>query len=55
MSAAPEDRLKAAIVHVTPFEQNCSLVWDEATKRGAMSSASSRPSRRSGSPSRRSC
>ncbi len=36
MSAAPEDRLKAAIVHVTPFEQNCSLVWDEATKRGAV-------------------
>ncbi len=33
---APEDRLKAAIVHVTPFEQNCSLVWDEATKRGAV-------------------
>lgn len=28
--------LKAAIVHVTPFEQNCSLVWDEATKRGAV-------------------
>lgn len=36
MSAAPEDRLKAAIVHVTPFEQNCSLIWDEATKRGAV-------------------
>ena len=29
-------RLKAAIVHVTPFEQNCSLVWDEATKKGAV-------------------
>jgi glyoxylase-like metal-dependent hydrolase (beta-lactamase superfamily II) len=36
MSAAPEDRLKAAIVHVTPFEQNCTLIWDEATKRGAV-------------------
>ena len=36
MNAAPEDRLKAAIVHVTPFEQNCSLVWDEATTRGAV-------------------
>lgn len=36
MTAAPEDRLKAAIVHVTPFEQNCTLIWDEATKRGAV-------------------
>lgn len=35
-AAAPEDRLKAAIVHVTPFEQNCALIWDEATKRGAV-------------------
>lgn len=36
MSAAPEDRLKAAVIQVTPFEQNCTLVWDEATKRGAV-------------------
>ncbi len=37
MSApAPEDRLKAAVVQVTPFEQNCTLIWDEATKRGAV-------------------
>lgn len=36
MTATPEDRLKAAIVHVTPFEQNCTLIWDEATKRGAV-------------------
>lgn len=28
--------LKAAIVPVTPFQQNCSIVWDEATKRGAV-------------------
>ena len=29
--------LKAAIVPVTPFQQNCTLLWDEATKRGASS------------------
>lgn len=28
--------LKAAIVPVTPFQQNCSIVWDEATKLGAV-------------------
>lgn len=28
--------LKAAIVPVTPLEQNCSLVWSEATKKGAI-------------------
>lgn len=28
--------LKAAIVPVTPFEQNCTLVWDDETKRGAV-------------------
>lgn len=28
--------LRAAIVPVTPLEQNCSLVWSEATKRGAV-------------------
>ncbi len=28
--------LKAMIVPVTPFEQNCSLIWDEATKIGAV-------------------
>lgn len=33
---APEVRLKAAVVPVTPFEQNCSLIWDEVTKRGAV-------------------
>jgi len=31
-----EPRLKAAVVQVTPFEQNCTLIWDEATKRGAV-------------------
>jgi glyoxylase-like metal-dependent hydrolase (beta-lactamase superfamily II) len=28
--------LKAAIVPVTPLQQNCSLVWSEATKKGAI-------------------
>lgn len=28
--------LRAAIVPVTPLEQNCSIVWDEATKAGAV-------------------
>jgi hydroxyacylglutathione hydrolase len=31
----PEPILKAAIVPVTPFQQNCSLVWCTATRRGA--------------------
>lgn len=28
--------LKAAIITVTPFQQNCTLIWDEATKVGAV-------------------
>jgi glyoxylase-like metal-dependent hydrolase (beta-lactamase superfamily II) len=28
--------LKAAIVPVTPFQQNCSLFWDDASKHGAV-------------------
>ena len=28
--------LKAAIVPVTPFQQNCTLLWDEASKAGAV-------------------
>jgi hydroxyacylglutathione hydrolase len=28
--------LKAVIVPVTPFEQNCALVWDAASKQGAV-------------------
>ncbi|MCK0209198.1 MBL fold metallo-hydrolase [Starkeya koreensis] len=28
--------LKVAIVPVTPFQQNCSIVWDETSKRGAV-------------------
>ena len=28
--------LKAAIIPVTPFQQNCTLIWDDATKVGAV-------------------
>lgn len=32
----PDAPLKAAIIPVTPFQQNCSLIWCTATKRGAV-------------------
>lgn len=32
----PSSPLKAAIVRVTPFEQNCTLIWDDVTKVGAV-------------------
>ena len=32
----PPVGLKAAIVQVTPFQQNCSLIWDDVTKKGAI-------------------
>ncbi len=36
-SAQPQrSGLKAAIVPVTPFQQNCTLIWDEETKAGAV-------------------
>ncbi len=35
-SAPTKSALKAAIVQVTPFQQNCTLIWDEATKSGAV-------------------
>src|SRR3954447_15205632 len=28
--------LKAAIVPVTPLQQNCSILWDEASQKGAV-------------------
>ena len=28
--------LEAAVVRVTPFEQNCTILWDEASRRGAV-------------------
>jgi hydroxyacylglutathione hydrolase len=35
-SGAAAKGLKAAIIPVTPFQQNCSLVWDPATMIGAI-------------------
>jgi hydroxyacylglutathione hydrolase len=35
-AAAAEPTLNAAIVPVTPFQQNCTLVWDPASMRGAV-------------------
>ena len=35
-AAKPASPLKAAIIQVTPFQQNCTLIWDEATKVGAV-------------------
>ena len=50
--------LKAAIVPVTPFQQNCAIVFDERSKRGAVvdpggdvDSDQSRPSQARGQPS----
>lgn len=35
--SAPENNgLRAAIIPVTPFQQNCTLLWDDATKVGAV-------------------
>lgn len=36
MEANNKTPLKAGIVQVTPFQQNCTLLWDEATKRGVV-------------------
>lgn len=35
-AAQSAERLKAGIVQVTPFQQNCTLLWDEATKKGVV-------------------
>ncbi len=35
-SSANIKGLRAAIVPVTPFQQNCTLIWDDATKTGAV-------------------
>lgn len=35
-AASPKSRLNAAILPVTPLQQNCTLIWDEATKHGAV-------------------
>jgi len=34
MSEQTETRLRGAIVPVTPFQQNCAILWDEASKAG---------------------
>lgn len=37
MSNSPDTKgLRAAIVPVTPFQQNCTLLWDDASKVGAV-------------------
>lgn len=36
MSAETQSPIRAAIIPVTPFEQNCSLVWCSKTMRGAL-------------------
>ena len=33
--AAPEPKLQVRIIPVTPLQQNCSLIWDTATKHAA--------------------
>ncbi|MFN3623700.1 MAG: MBL fold metallo-hydrolase [Hyphomicrobium sp.] len=35
-TSGPAKGLKAAIVPVTPFQQNCTLLWDPETKKGAV-------------------
>lgn len=35
-ATATDDRLRGEIIPVTPFQQNCSLVWDPRTMRGAL-------------------
>jgi hydroxyacylglutathione hydrolase len=36
MSGAAATRLRGAIVPVTPFQQNCAILWDEASKAGVV-------------------
>lgn len=31
-----QGRLQAGVIPVTPFQQNCTLIWDSETKRGAV-------------------
>ena len=40
-----QDGLQCEIIPVTPFEQNCSLIWDAATKKGALIDAGGDPER----------
>ena len=34
MAESPQPRLRGAIVPVTPFQQNCAILWDDETKVG---------------------
>ena len=34
--AAAKPKARAAVIPVTPFEQNCTLIWCEATRRGVV-------------------
>lgn len=36
MTEKPQEQLKAGIVQVTPFQQNCTLLWDDVTKHGVV-------------------
>ncbi len=36
VTSKPPEGLKAAIIQVTPFQQNCTLIWDDETKKGAV-------------------
>lgn len=36
MSEASKPSLKAAVIPVTPFQQNCTLIWDEKSGSGAV-------------------
>lgn len=36
VSDTTKHRLKAAVIPVTPFQQNCSLIWDEKSGAGAV-------------------
>jgi glyoxylase-like metal-dependent hydrolase (beta-lactamase superfamily II) len=35
-TSKPPEGLRAAIIQVTPFQQNCALIWDDETKKGAV-------------------
>lgn len=35
-NGGPSGKLQAAILPVTPFQQNCTLIWDSVSKRGAV-------------------
>lgn len=36
MTETPNPSLKAAVIPVTPFQQNCTLIWDEKSGTGAV-------------------